>query len=176
MSFIFMPTLNVKWKFRRKSLFRNKTLWLTWRAREHACRFRDELAAPSNVIDSLVFFFAISWCYSRSSFFCRVLTYVYACLIIVGLNKNNVYVKNYSGIIVYFFYLGVMTSLAVPKTDFIFPWNLFSEISRITPLSREINSRVGCLRYFFARDTLYNSEIDFNAGCAPCNGDIGGVH
>lgn len=65
-----------------------------------------------------------------------------------------------------------MTSLAMPKTNFIFSWNLFSEISRITPLSREINSRVGRLRYFFARDTLYNFEIDFNAGCAPCNREI----
>lgn len=96
--------------------------------------------------------------------FCQVITmYTYLINYRRSQYKNNIYAKSYSDNIVY---RGVMTSLAMPKTDFIFPWNLFSEISRITPLSREINSRVGRLRYFFARDTLYNSEIDFNAGCA----------
>lgn len=59
---------------------------------------------------------------------------VYTYLIIAGLNKNNIYVKNYSGSVIS---RNVMTSLAMPKMDFILPWNLFSEISLALRLSRE---------------------------------------
>lgn len=66
-----MPTLNVKWKFRRKSLFRNKTLWLTWRAREHACRFRGEFAPPSNGIEESRLFLREISMTSKVSVFCQ---------------------------------------------------------------------------------------------------------